>query len=456
MRMKILVFVEHDIIVRHFLHSRVFDKLIGHHDVVFVFPEKGYKRVTIDIASLGLDAPVRHLTVHVRRLKLWQELFLADILRWRKGRHFAAMRQFHRKAVGLRASLIYSVLALPGVFHCFRRWATLRIGKMPNRELDALLVHERPDVLIHPSVLGGVFINDLVVASRARNIPLVVLMNSWDNPSTKRAMTGQPDWLLVWGPQTHAHAVEFIGMSPEKVICFGAAQLDLYRNQPRINREEFCRRYGIENGRRILLYAGSSRGADEFSHLCILDDAIERGELVNISVVYRPHPWGGGGAGGDRILAHLWRHVQIEQTMHGYLLRVKTGNPGITIPDYRDTHDLLSCVDALVSPLSTILIEGAVHGKPILCLLPEQEDAFGNFTRDLSHFEEFFSEPCFFMARTLDSLVPEVRHLISKVGDAHFAVTLKQASSHYVSYFDRAYSERLLDFIENLAVSNKS
>lgn len=142
--------------------------------------------------------------------------------------------------------------------------------------------------------------------------------------------------------------------------------------------------------------------------------------------------------------------------MHGYLLRVKTGNPGITIPDYRDTHDLLSCVDALVSPLSTILIEGAVHGKPILCLLPEQEDAFGNFTRDLSHFEEFFSEPCFFMARTLDSLVPEVRHLISKVGDAHFAVTLKQASSHYVSYFDRAYSERLLDFIENLAVSNKS
>jgi hypothetical protein len=234
--MKILVFVEHDIIIRHFLHSRVFDKLIEQHDVAFVFPEKGYKRVTIDSSTLGLGAPVHHLTVHVERLKLWQGLFLADMLRWRTGRHFAAMRRFHRRAVGLRATMIYSILSLPGAFQLFLWWSRRRIGKMPYRDLETLLKHERPDVLIHPSILSGVFINDLVVASSARSIPLVVVMNSWDNPSTKRAMTGQPDWLLVWGPQTQAHAVEFMGMPPERVICFGAAQLDLYRNQPRIDR----------------------------------------------------------------------------------------------------------------------------------------------------------------------------------------------------------------------------
>jgi hypothetical protein len=450
--MKILVFVEHDIIIRHFLHSRVFDKLIEQHDVAFVFPEKGYKRVTIDSSTLGLGAPVHHLTVHVERLKLWQGLFLADMLRWRTGRHFAAMRRFHRRAVGLRATMIYSILSLPGAFQLFLWWSRRRIGKMPYRDLETLLKHERPDVLIHPSILSGVFINDLVVASSARSIPLVVVMNSWDNPSTKRAMTGQPDWLLVWGPQTQAHAVEFMGMPPERVICFGAAQLDLYRNQPRIDREEFCRRHDIASHARILLYAGSSRGSDEFSHLCILDDAIERGELGDTVVIYRPHPWGGGGEGGDRILDHAWRNVRIEQTMRGYLERVKAGNPGITTPDYRDTHDLLSCVDALVSPLSTILIEGALHGKPILCFLPDQEDRFGNYTRALSHFDEFFAEPCFFMARGSGFFVPQVRNLLSKVGDKPFAIALQQASSHYVSCFDRAYSERLVEFIENVVV----
>lgn len=453
--MKILVFVEHDIIIRHFLHSHVFDKLTKRHSVVFVFPEKGHKRVTIDSTTLNLPAPVHHLTVHVARLKIWQGLFLADMLRWRPGSHFAAMRRFHRRAVGRRAAIIYSVLALPGIFQIFQAWSRHRISILPYRDLEALLQRESPDVLIHPSILAGVFINDLVVASHSRNIPLVVIMNSWDNPSTKRAMTGHPDWLLVWGPQTRTHAIKFMEMPPERVICFGAAQLDLYRTPPRIDRSAFSRLHDIDVGARILLYAGSSRGADEFSHLRMLDDAIDSGELGDVVVIYRPHPWGGGGEGGNRIFDHAWRNVRIEQTMRGYLERVKAGNPGITTPDYRDTHDLLSCVDALVSPLSTILIEGALHGKPILCFLPDEEDSFGNYTRALSHFDEFFAEPSFMIGRGLSSLVPQVHSLLSKVGDVHFANALQEASSHFVSRFDRAYDERLEEFIEEVVVPAK-
>jgi len=79
-------------------------------------------------------------------------------------------------------------------------------------ELDALLEDERPDVIIHPCVLEGAFLNDLIVATQARGIPFVVIMNSWDNPSTKQAMAGSPDYLLVWGEQTKRHAIEFVGM----------------------------------------------------------------------------------------------------------------------------------------------------------------------------------------------------------------------------------------------------
>ena len=34
--------------------------------------------------------------------------------------------------------------------------------------------------------------------TKDKKIPLIVIMNSWDNPSTKRAVIGKPDWLLVW------------------------------------------------------------------------------------------------------------------------------------------------------------------------------------------------------------------------------------------------------------------
>ena len=450
--MKILVFVDHDIIIRHFLHSHVFDELVRQHDVVFVFPEAGHKRVTSDLSLLDLgNAVVRHLPVSTGRLKIWQGLMLADMLRWRPGRHYAAMRRFHRGAVGPRAAALYSVLALPGLFQIFRAWSHRRIEAMPYRDMDALLDRERPDVLIHPSVLAGVFMNDLIDASRSRHVPLLVIMNSWDNPSTKRAMTGQPDWLLVWGPQTQSHAVKFLQMSPERVICFGAAQFDLYRNPPRADRHEFCRLHGIDPAARILLYAGSSKGTDEYSHLCALDEAIDRGELGHTVVVYRPHPWGDGGKGGNRILDHDWHNVRIEQTMRGYLERVKTWSPGITMPDYRDTHDLLSAVDALVSPLSTIIIEGALHGKPVLCFLPEEDDKTSHFAfaLPLTHFDEFFAEPTFLVARGESSLVPAVRSLLDKVGDEDFGQSLRLACAYFVSRFDRPYGERLVEFVEN-------
>lgn len=452
--MKILVFVDHDIIIRHFLHSHVFDELVRQHDVVFVFPEIGHKRVTSDISMLDLGrARVHHLLVSTKRLRIWQGLMLADLLRWRPGSHFAAMRRFHRSASGPRAAMLYSLLALPGLFQIFRAWSHRRISARPYRDMDALLDLERPQVLIHPTVLAGVFINELVAASQARNIPLVAIMNSWDNPSTKRAMTGRPDWLLVWGPQTRAHAIEFLDIPPERVICFGAAQFDLYRDLPRINRQEFCRRHGIAPDARILLYAGSSKGTDEFSHLCMLDDAIDRGELDHAVVVYRPHPWGDGGKGGKRMLDHQWRNVRIEQTMRGYLERVKTGSPGITTPDYRDTHDLLSSVDALVSPLSTIIIEGALHGKPVLCFLPEEDDKTSHysFALPLTHFDDFFEEPAFLVARGVGSLVPAVRSLLDRVGDVNVEQALRLACAHFVSSFDRSYDERFLEFIDTVA-----
>ena len=226
--MKVLIFVEHDIIVRHFLHSKVFDRLLERHDVVFVFPEKGHKRVKTDLSSVDFGrARVRHLTVDADRLRRWQHLFIADILRLRAGSHFAALRRFYRYSVGQKSAWLFTMLSLPGFRQLFGLWSHRKIAATPYTDLDSLMAEERPDLLIHPSVLAGVFINDLVHVAKASSIPLVVIMNSWDNPSTKRAVTGQPDWLLVWGPQTQQHATTYLGIAKDRAVCFGAAQFDL-------------------------------------------------------------------------------------------------------------------------------------------------------------------------------------------------------------------------------------
>jgi hypothetical protein len=215
---------------------------------------------------------------------------------------------------------------------------------------------------------------------------------------------------------------------------------------------EFCVAHGITPDHRILLYAGSSKGSDEFEHLRFLEAAIDRGEFGKTAIVYRPHPWGNGGLNGARILDHPWRHVRIESTMRDYLERVKQGYDGIYAADYRNTHDVLSNIDVIVSPLSTIILEAALQGKPSLCFFPD-DDPTGTYrqVRRLIHFEEMFEMPEFPVAYGTAQLVQGVSRLLALVGDQAFSRRLQQRSARFVTPFVEPWGQRLLDFVETCA-----
>jgi CDP-glycerol glycerophosphotransferase (TagB/SpsB family) len=112
----------------------------------------------------------------------------------------------------------------------------------------------------------------------------------------------------------------------------------------------------------------------------------------------------------------------------------------------------LSVVDAVVSPLSTIILEAAIHGKPVLCFLPEEESEARHFqmVAPMIHFEDMYRMPQFLKARSLGQLVPSVEELLSKVGDRAFARELEKACSVFVEPFERSYSQRLNDFVSQL------
>ena len=454
--MKVLIFIEHDIVIRHFVLSGVFDELSRLHQVYFVFPEPGNKRVKTDVDKLELLADIIHLPVHKERRAIWVDLFKISKLSWRPGKHHRTIRKIHRLATNgfkrewSKATVKLTLKALPGVSSFYRSRLLDRLKKVPNEALDALLKTYRPDVVIHPCVLSGSYIDDLTLASKEFDIPLILIMNSWDNPATKHSAFGLPDWLLVWGEQTEHHAVQYMSMPTEKIVKFGAAQFEVYRSPPRITRQEFCYQHHIDPDSKILLYAGSSKGSDEFSHLLEIENAIASGYFKNLKVIYRPHPWGNGGKEGSRILEYSWQHIRIESSMLDYLRQVKDGNPGIYLADYRHTHDVLSSVDALVSPLSTILLEGAMHGKPVMCFLPDEETHSTHYdlARGLIHFEDMFTAPEVIVGYGQSQFLPKLEVLLSKIGDSEFELHLIQMANYFVEPFKQPYDKRLIDFVE--------
>ncbi len=455
--MKVLVFLEHDIICRHFVMSGALRPLVEQAEVRFVFPDDGGKRVKLDPAKLPLGAPFERVPIDAKRQQTWRWLLYVDQLKFRAGDHEAAIRKFRWKLLGWKAAMLLTLAGLPLGSAVFRRIVDQRLASQPPRALAALLDRERPDVVLHPSVLDSVFLNDLVVECRERSIPLVVAMNSWDNPSTKRAMVGAPDWLLVWGPQTRDHAVRFIRMDGDRVVPFGAAQFDVFRERPRIDREQFCAAHGLDPSRRIILFAGSNAQTDEFAALQALDRAVNDGRLRNISFVYRPHPWGAGGRNGERLAHARFDHIVVDRNMRAYLDGIAAGGQRMSLPDYRDTHDLLSAIDGVISPMSTILLEAALHAKPVVAYTPAGADGSEQLANSLPmlHFADFLKLPEIGHASTIDDLIAATALLADVNEGVKRGRDFQRAASHFVTPFEAAWRERLVDFLRNKVLGRR-
>ena len=99
------------------------------------------------------------------------------------------------------------------------------IKRFPNIELIKILKKEKPDLLIHPSVLEGSYIDDVIFYGNKIKKPVIVIMNSWDNPLTKRSVVNKDYYLLVWGKQTKSHAINYMGLDEKRVIEFGVPNL---------------------------------------------------------------------------------------------------------------------------------------------------------------------------------------------------------------------------------------
>ncbi len=457
-RRKVLIFLDADIVVRHFIESAVFAPLIAAHDVTFVFLDPSHPRMGIVRPEL-LDlhgAPFVVLPPDQHRAKIWSELYTTDRLRRRPGRQYKVNRQVIWQNTSWKGRLLYGSCAWPGFWPVFQRWQMSRLAERPNQGLEDLMDEHRPDLVVHPCVLNGIFINDLIETCRKRGVPNCLIMNSWDNPATKQAMVGAPDLLLVWGEQTAEHAARYMGMSRDHVIIFGAAQFDVYRHPPRLDRAAFCRLHGIDPSKRILLYAGSSKETDEFGHLRAIEDAIDGEELHDVAVIYRPHPWGNGGKDGARIIDQAWRHVHIEHSMIDYLRQVKKGNFEKSLPDYRNTRDLLAHVDALMSPMSTIIVEAAMAGTPVMCFIPDDEAEDAAHLRVMlpsTHFDAIYDIPEILVARDRKQMIGSLPALIRQCDDVVVRKRLADATRFIVETFDEPWGERFVRLVESICES---
>jgi hypothetical protein len=460
-----LVFVDHDIIVRHFIHSGAFSELERCFDVTYVFnvdTTTSKRWLHTDVRNLGLRKVIT-TCIPRRRMGSWHRLYAISVLHNQRGKaNYAGRLERFREIDGDLRTRFHATMAHPLIFPLARQYYLRKQGRWdPLREL---IETQKPDILIHPSILAGYFVNELPAIAKRLGIPLVVLMNSWDNPSQKAVATSLPDKLVVWGNQTRGHAIEYMRMPPQDVLILGAAQFQVYRESPAEADAELRHLFGVPLGKRIVLYAGVSKGINETRHLELLDDAIEGGALPGCHILYRPHPWRGALVEGERHFFDMnFRHITMDPYMKDYYLSVaEKQDDAFHMASYQITNKLLHLVEGVISTLSTILLEGLLLGRPAIAFMPSTDmgTKYGSPTAiclRLVHFQGLWESPGMISCTEDHELAGAVRRLLDLAADPE---TRRAVADHARKYFVEMdgppYAERLAALARDLTEDTPS
>lgn len=345
---RLAVALLNDYAARDFVDSGVLRDLAGEFRLVFITTP----RLTIDLSSYGVVA-AQHRMGWIR-CRLY--LLTAGLWHMTVKRRFELNRRnvLHHATFGvgpLIRSLI-SGLSLVGVSRplggLLRGWLRLTASRLLPRDRAVAAV------LVYTSV-RSYFADDIVRDARRLGVPVLALTNNWDNLNTKSFLEA-PSYLGVWGEQGFLIARLMHGIPPHRIFVIGSPRFEIYRRF-RPTRTEARNRLNFPLDRRIILFCGAGVPFEEVSLIEDLERAIEKGDLPNdLLVVYKAHPLRFARKSEKPFNPHEFRHVVLAPETERQLT------------DLELYPSLLAAADAIISPFSTMVMEGARHGIPAMCL----------------------------------------------------------------------------------------
>lgn len=443
--LKVLIFFDTDRTIANFLMTGAFRDLCERHRVTFVTPPRS-KRFSLDPVELFEPDTMLALPTVEARVALWSRMAMIDQLAWRPGEHWRKMRRMRRMAMGRRERLMMSAAALPGASVIARAAIRRQLARVAYTDLDKLLEEQKPDVVIYPTAFNGPFANDLAISSKLYGIPSVFLMNSWDNPSTKNLLSEMPAWIGVWGEQTASHAVRFMGADRNRVAILGAPQLEALTEAPATDSRSAKIALGLDPNRPVLMFGESSVYENTMERLLGLEVWCDRQIDPKPQILFRPYPFGMAGR-ADEIHSRAWRNVLIQKvspyqrTQSADALKAVAGDRILA---------LYAC-DAVISALSTILIEAMLLGKHLLCVIPSEPDSiFSPRNAPLAHFREILVHPDVVVVSDRDSIEPALDQLVMSLTRADACLRLKAVAEDIVAPLPDCYSHRLANFVETI------
>lgn len=445
---RVLIGLSSDIFFRNFVETRAFEALAERFEL-FWFVTDAVKRAlpirpgVTDAGRSSANPWHDRVRYHMR----WVAVFAGH----RRCKTLAIKRR--HSITSRRERWPYTLLSLPGIWPVADRAVEAFFGV--NRSIERIVEQVQPDVILFPSQGNDPVALDLLRAAQSRGIATVMLNYNWDNMGSKGPMRFKPERLCVWGEDMARLAQQVHELDPEQIKVIGAAQFEQYFDRAHMACAESRSQERLPRAPRVL-FAGNSRGHPEAKYLLMLEEAIEAGRLPSMSVIYRPHPWRSPRVDETHFQASSFRHVEMDPQLADHFggeLNAASKKPDRTFaPSMAYNAQLLRSVNGVITPLSTLALEAALVGVPVLGMNCFDDEVFKNALDQFEHLQRVQSIPGVLVCRDERRFIEDVGRLLALGADPALPARMREAVRPIV-YSDggrTTYAERLADVVAEL------
>ena len=129
---------------------------------------------------------------------------------------------------------------------------------------------------------------------------------------------------------------------------------------------------------------------------------------------------------------------------------IKSNSGKLFLADYVISNKILTLADAVISPLSTMLIESMIKGKPVLAFFPESGHYKSLKKMDNLHFAEFLKINEVNTCYLEKDFISSCQTLVSQIGDTSFSKILKKEAEFFNPKREKSYGRQLAELAERM------
>ncbi len=317
-----------------------------------------------------------------------------------------------RKPWTFRLGCVLKVmLKIPGMFSLIKAidWTFFT-----KKDVTAIVDEYHPDILFSPSILS---IDEFyfVEYCQKKAIPIVSMVMSWDNMTSKGRMPYSPDKLIVWNDTMAKELLDVHHYPLSRTIITGAPQFDFYLN-PVMPRKEFFSKYGLDSKKRLVCFCAGLKSFDtsDGDDIDIIVKAMQDGRIPDdVQLIVRTHP--------NMTNFSSWKKFEnaprvalMKPGEYNEQSASLTGGFDATLDDMKLMAALMKYSDVFVNVHSTTSLDASIFDKPVVNIKfdgYEQNVPYADSQKsffDMEYYKHLLTENAIWVTESPEELVESI------------------------------------------------